>query len=753
MNDYSRKPVQLVKLIFPACANNFQFSPCAANSLLPVCFYTYPTCVDKPHFVLGSHTVKFCSGAWKGAAGAIANTLLQGLMSWSNKLDYKNMRLEFGEVTITLADDKPEPFANPSKAFSRREIGGTLLRNLFARNPNWYHIPVEIYEGDASDAENDLEFIYAGVLEKVTFSEKGTCQLSVKDLLADSNTDSHPEAGDECALVAAYSGGATATVYYGNELADFGIVRSEDGKYFKFTSKSDLDENNITTLSGCAFVFGCSGTIAISAKVSSVIVNEVDGGYAVGDSRNSGFPADLVALDLLWRAGIDLASRLTWEDNAVTLTGAINSSATTVPLSDSSRFPSQGLIKIGDEMILYDGKNGNNLLIASVSMPLWAGHLRGSFSSIAASHNQGDAVYLAQASAEVATNLVGYPLKREVRSPQQVRDLLNDFVNSTMCWFVQSSALLKMVTLAPPTLVNLLPLWRDRSEILAGSTSVVDDQAERDTQVQVHYLPNAGEDSPGNSRDSYQCHYIYVDAVRESPNWYNGPTPRVIGAPYLFRQNEAQALAVRIHNRCADGMITVKASTSWREDAYPGQFVRITTKKMQGPDGNPYEKRICQVVSRQGRTGKNDYELVDMRMVRRYARIAPAYPTLYEAITDASSTIKVLTAADSFVDTDLESSDGVVCVGGVYYRYSGITSQPARPGFDLTGCSHVHPADRQSSEPYAQNAGAYIIPQHCAKTDESKDKWASIGDARNRLSSTPDQFIAGEKNEDGYYLW
>lgn len=68
-----------------------------------------------------------------------------------------------------------------------------------------------------------------------------------------------------------------------------------------------------------------------------------------------------------------------------TLSSTINSSATTIPLTDASGFASSGVVTIEWEQIAYSGKSGNSL----------TGATRGYNSTTAASHNSGKAAFAA----------------------------------------------------------------------------------------------------------------------------------------------------------------------------------------------------------------------------------------------------------------------------------------------------------------------------------------------------------------------
>jgi len=69
--------------------------------------------------------------------------------------------------------------------------------------------------------------------------------------------------------------------------------------------------------------------------------------------------------------------------NSSTLNGDINSSVTTITLVDASTFASSGSIRIGEELITYTGKSGNNL----------TGCTRNYYYSSTLSHTSGDTVY------------------------------------------------------------------------------------------------------------------------------------------------------------------------------------------------------------------------------------------------------------------------------------------------------------------------------------------------------------------------
>jgi hypothetical protein len=76
-----------------------------------------------------------------------------------------------------------------------------------------------------------------------------------------------------------------------------------------------------------------------------------------------------------------------------TLASAISATDTTIPLVDASTFPNSGTVKIGDELITYTGKDGNNL----------TGATRGTGGTTAVAHAAGDQVTLQQVVPPTAT--------------------------------------------------------------------------------------------------------------------------------------------------------------------------------------------------------------------------------------------------------------------------------------------------------------------------------------------------------------
>jgi hypothetical protein len=113
------------------------------------------------------------------------------------------------------------------------------------------------------------------------------------------------------------------------------------------------------------------------------VENESDNFVATGNSfRNVGGGIAYYSLS----SGANISNNVMFgrhDRSESTLDSALTSSATTIPLSDASGFPTSGTIKIDAEIITYTGKSTNNL----------TGATRGASSTTAAAHANNAVVY------------------------------------------------------------------------------------------------------------------------------------------------------------------------------------------------------------------------------------------------------------------------------------------------------------------------------------------------------------------------
>ena len=121
-----------------------------------------------------------------------------------------------------------------------------------------------------------------------------------------------------------------------------------------------------------------TGSVLYTCKVP-VAADAADGEYTLTCSNPGASDPDGGALDTDCTDGTVTVGEVAPSSS---LAAAINAEDSVIPLADASAFPDSGVVQIGDEKIIYTGKDGNNL----------TGAVRGAEGTEPASHDQDAAV-------------------------------------------------------------------------------------------------------------------------------------------------------------------------------------------------------------------------------------------------------------------------------------------------------------------------------------------------------------------------
>jgi hypothetical protein len=676
------------------------------------------------------------------------------------KINYKKTKLEFGEASLTIADDRPLALANPYKKSSRTEEYGTFINNLFKRHSNWYLNEVEIYNGEVDDEENDFDLTFVGVMEDLKSTKTGY-NIHLIDVHGKTNHRSHNKTDNRVKVDGLWAGVGDLDVFNGNQLEEYGVIRiSVDGnKYIKYNGITYNAGPGNYTLENADYCFDTGGNTPNESEIQQILAYSKDDGYDIDNNNNPGLEMDWVLMDLLcFRSKIPY-NRFRWDGYGQTLTSGINATTTTIPITGGTTdLPTQGIILIDEEVILYTSKDANNLYTdTGEDRPLYHEQNRGHFGTPAASHDSGKTVYLSQFSKEKQTNFSGWLFKRTIRQPQLCRNLLNDMVQSILSWPVpDNTCTLVMKSLVPPPEISGLPTWKDLDNILENSVKVDDNNEERSTRTQIYFKPYDGEDNPGKSFDKYQVAYVYTDYELELPQMFGEPKIRHLFAPFLYRETEASACAQRWQNRFGPGTFEVMLRATWRDDEWPGDFVRVTTEKLSSVSGAPLEDRICQIISRERLRGEFKYIVVDVRFTLRYGHTAKAEPELNIGINDSITTIQVEEIVDvlgnaSFAYADVETTGAIrICnADGTWedIKFTGKTSETY--GFDLTGCTRGFNNTLAASH----SAGDKVLLLYAGATESAQELFEWIGTETDNLVFDVAGATELEFPEDGYFTF
>jgi len=735
LESLTRKPIWLVKLYIDQCANIFGQSPCSASGV--PCYYTYPTCKDTPNYSKSSYTWKFTS----------LSVLLSGSLPLIERVSYIPIEIDAkynlprrGEMIIELADDAPLSYANPGKSVSNQEVSGTFWKNFLARNPNHYHRIAEVYLGFEGLEEVDFRLFFRGVIEKIEYKQFGV-SISVKDLLKNLDRDSHLKASDGCKVQTAYSGETTLKCYKGQELPDWGIIKSADNKYVVFNTKSGPDEFGVWTLNQCQYVFGSSGTISVDTKIKQVLVFARD-----NSGIDEGFSVDWILLDLICNRGLISTDYIKMVDSGATLSAEIDEDDTTIPVSDGALFPDQGVIKIDDELIIYTGKDGNHLLLDDGD-PVWLfyKHLRGAFRTTADSHLAETKIYLPEITKEGMDWLLGTRFRAEIAEPKKVQDLFNQICEQCLvqCWQNEDSKI-DFKAIAPPSPDLEIPELDDEKNIIEDSLSVVSDPNLQSSRVIIYYAPT--EPDPGNSPEKYSSAYILVDEDIENENWLNDYKEKTFYANWIYRETEASALASRFLMRYREGAKQIVLQTELKDwEIQVGDWLWIKSKGILDETGD-IKRIFCQVLKKQIKSaGKIEFNALEAKLTEQiYSYIAPENPTLQTGIDEDDTTILLQLSTMTFQNNDFQD-EGQIRIEDEKINYGAKNYDPETKILTLSNCTR----GVLGTTPVSHSAGVDVLLLFAGSEDDSRLNYSWLCDADNKLDSDGD----GIGDEEGYYIY
>jgi len=736
-NSLVRKPVWLIKIHLDQCSHTFGVSPCTGTGT--PCYYTYSTCKDRPNYEKAEYIWKFTSRDHQ-ISGSLP--LVEKVSYIPIEIDAKYNLARRGEMIIEMADDHPLYYSNPGKSISNKELSGSFWKNVIARNPNYYHRLAEVYLGFAGLEEPEFRLFFRGLIEKIEYKEFGIT-LSVKDLLKNLDKLSHPKASDNCKLSQDYTGGANVKVYKGNELLDWGIIKSEGGKYIKYSGKSGPDANGIWTLQNASFCFGSSGTVQQGKMVKQVLV------YARDNSGISdGFSIDWILLDLICERGRISADYLEMIDSGATLSSSIDADDEALPVSDASLFPDQGVIKIDNELIIYKGKNGNNLVISGTGsgapVPMFYCHFRGAFRTTAVGHNAGAKIYLPRITYEAMNWLLGARFRAEFEEPKKTQEILNQICEQALvqCWQNESSQI-TFLAITPPRPGEAIKELNDRENLVERTVSVLDDRELQSSRVIVYYKPL--EVDPEPKPGSYQSALVEVEEDIENENWLGEGKPKVFFANWIYQATEATALASRYLMRYKQGARQLKFHLELKDlDLEVGDLFWVKTGKILNERGEE-SRLLFQALRKQFRSGgRIEIQALETKLDLRYAYIGPENPVLNEGVSSLATTIKLTLTANTYQNDDFANS-GQIQIEDEKISYASKSYNSQTGILTLSGCVR----GILGTTPLPHNAGVDARLLYCGASQIARDKYAWNSDGQNLLDDDGD----GRNELEGYYIY
>ena len=593
----ARSITWLVKLRLDRCDNTFGQTPCTATG--DACFYTYPTCKDTVNFVRGEVEYDFSMADGPPVAGALPYVKAFRTVPTEIRPDRSVTRR--ARLTVDMIDDRPHALADPDKAVTRAETGGSFFRNLIARNPNYGGRIVELWQGFGGLPPSEYRLVFRGVIEKIEWNE-GSARVVAKDQLKLLDKKVPPAQSSGNVLTAIYNGGTDMFVTDGSQFGPPGAIKLGD-EYVTFEDVSG------DTLTGC--VPGAYNTTPASHPAGTRAAQAL---VFADPATGEGLPPDIIAARLLTSHGNIGPLSLATVDRGAALASAVSDVAPSLPLTSTAHLAGSGIARLGDELVVYDGIAAGALSVTE----------RGAFGTTASAHNAGTGVMPLRLSDELGRWMTGAKYRRFVTRPAKIKELVNSLRDQCLLHLWQGEdSTVEAKCVAPPFYTQPPAELNDEDSFIAGSTGWDPGDEMAATRVAVHYAPPAPD--PGDDPDDYDGLLVSVDPDVEGKNFFGGPRPKEFFGSWIYREHEALLLASRYLLRYRRGLARFRFALEMKDSGLQvGDFVRVTSRDVIGPDGMPRERALFEVLAKK-RAGENrfEYEAVDTRLDRRYPLIAP----------------------------------------------------------------------------------------------------------------------------------
>lgn len=345
-----------------------------------------------------------------------------------------------------------------------------------------------------------------------------------------------------------------------------------------------------------------------------------------------------------------------------TLNSTLSAAETTsfIVTGDEDLYPAGGgRVAIGEEVIIYDSgtDNGDGTYTFSTLT-------RGQDGTTAAQHDSGETVQLCARFDSQTARQIAYTLlttyggidaglidttqwdsiadtwlqttySRTIVEPTGVRKLLGEtFLQMAyFVWWDEESSKFYLEAIHPPD-YDSLNTYTEESHLVKDSVEQTEDPERRITQVHIYYGPN----TPfADSKKHYAARIRGIDAGAEDAEQYGDKRILEIMASWLDSDSQAAALHGRMLNRFRDNLQVVKFNLDAKDsDLNTGDHCYIESDKLQDEDGAA-GTTLVQVVQRDEiKTGSlYAYRAYVSNYYGRYGRIAPLATPNYSAATEA----------------------------------------------------------------------------------------------------------------------
>lgn len=721
---FNRQPIWLVKLILDQCANEYGSSPCTASG--GSCHYTWISCEDTANYDQSSVTLSFINRGAPHLSGCLP--LLIGFTPFSTKITQDKFEVSRGEMRFRFAADTAAPFSAMNKTTSPADTG-SFWPNLLARNPNYQGRICELYEGYAGVAAADFSLVYRGTIEDWKVSADGA-EIMSRDLLYGCKDVKAPASIDDDNVVTddpLTSVATTVNVTDGTEFltasaAHPRAVKIED-EYIIYTG------TGATTLTGCTR--GAYGSTA-AAHVAGSAVAQVLAFYT--STKAAGWGADWILAELLYLGGVSADYWMT-VDVEVTLDGALNNSATAIPVTNGSALPDTGVGKIDLEWIKWTANSGTSLTA-----------VRGMYGSTAAAHDTATALEPMSATNEQSLWHFGALYGRIVENETNISELIGTLAQDCMAdVFMNEDGLVEFSVQAPP-FVDESVLTLTHADHWRGTRKVDQHEESRSTRVYVYH--SAAAPDPGTDAGNYGGPSAYIGADLEAAANYGKARRRLLFCPWIYRDAEANWLSSSIYTRYQRACPVVTFSLEIYHAALKvGDLVRMTIPEVVDVDGVAVT-RTYKVIRREWRPDRLNEILIEAADTgfgdSRFGLICPAMPVLDEDLDDSETEIDLDVAATEITAADF-AAGGQVRIGDEKITI-GSVSDEAGDVVRLSGCTR----GALSTAAATHTTGDQVLMLYSGAATAFRARYVFIGAATTNLLDGDGD---GVGDTDGYLFW
>lgn len=188
-----KRPVQIVEIDYPSCANIFGESPCTASAADgDECFNTLRTCLDKPNYILSNITLRFGRNIEALPKGITVFPTLQSVSTSPTVLNIGAQNTKAGAlgkrgtISVTLQDTIYHDRLTDPYVLTRDydpSDQGTFWRKFKARVPFYSGIGIKVLDGYEGEALASMRTRYY-VIDKISGPDSsGRVTITGKDIL------------------------------------------------------------------------------------------------------------------------------------------------------------------------------------------------------------------------------------------------------------------------------------------------------------------------------------------------------------------------------------------------------------------------------------------------------------------------------------------------------------------------------------------------------------------------------------------